>query len=81
MPRKIVSAPIEPIGSIEEKWVARHGETFKSYTAAGEQLGITGRRVQDLVRDGYLQTTPLKRVLVRSAAAWANSNPRTSRRN
>ncbi|MEL7609526.1 MAG: hypothetical protein AAGU74_08455 [Bacillota bacterium] len=74
MPRIIKAAPLEPIEAIEEKWVKAHGEVFANYAEAGKHVGRSARRVQDLVRDGYLQVTPGGKVLVRSAAAWANSN-------
>lgn len=34
MPRKIIAAPLEPMETIEEKWVLKHGETFKNCTEA-----------------------------------------------
>ena len=74
MPRRITSAPLESMESIEDKWVNKHGETFKNYTEAGQQLGISKKTVVEMVKAGYIQTTPTKRILVRSAAAWANSN-------
>jgi len=80
MPRRINPAPLEPMSSIEEKWVREHGETFKNYTEAGQQLGISKKTVVAMVKAGHIQVTPTKRILVRSAAAWANSN-RPTRRN
>lgn len=74
MPKRIYAASYEPMESIEEKWVKEHGETFKNYTTAGQQLGISKKTVVEMVKAGYIQTTPTKRILVRSAAAWANSN-------
>lgn len=82
MPRKIAFASAEPFEAIEERWVKEHGEVFKNYTTAGRVLGISKDTVVQLVKGGYLQVTPTKRVLVRAAAAWANSNrvePRRSR--
>lgn len=80
MPRKIVSAQIEPMESIEDKWVRDHGEAI-TYAEAVVLLKISKPTIGRLVRAGYLQVTPTKRILVRSAAAWANSNQRTFRRN
>lgn len=77
MPRIIKAPPLEPFESIEQKWVREHGETFKNYTEAGKQLGMSKKTVVNLVGNGYIQTTPLKKILVRSAAAWANSNKPT----
>ena len=74
MPRKLIAVPLEPIENLEEKWVREHGETFRNYAEAAQQLGIHQKTVVNLVREGYLQTTPMKKVLVRSAATWANSN-------
>jgi len=74
MPRIIRAVPPEAPDATEEKWVKAHGEVFKNYAECGQHIGRSARRVQDLVRDGYLQVTPDGKVLVRSAAAWANSN-------
>lgn len=81
MPRKIIAAPLDTIDTLEQKWVREHGETFRNYAEAALQLGIHEKTVGNLVRAGFIQTTPNKRVLVRSAAAWANSNrPKRSTR-
>lgn len=81
MPRKLIPVPLDSIDTLEQKWVREHGETFKNYAEAARQLGVHEKTVGNLVRGGYLQTTPHRRVLVRSAAAWANSNiPKRSTR-
>lgn len=66
--------PEKSIEELETQWVKEHGETFCNYTEAGRQLGICKKTVVELVKAGEILTTPSKRVLVRSAAAWANSN-------
>lgn len=67
-------AAIKPIDalSVEDRWVHTHGEML-SKRAAGKALGISVPYLNKLIEAGNIDTSPDGRVLVRSAAAWANS--------
>lgn len=58
--------------SIGEQWVRTWGETLPK-TAAAKMLGISVTYISKLIADGAIATAPDGRVLVRSAAEWANS--------
>ena len=82
MPKKHIAAPLDTIDTLEQKWVRRStAKPSGTMPRPARQLGVHEKTVGNLVRSGFLQTSPNKRVLVRSAAAYANSNrPKRSTR-
>lgn len=65
-------APIDPIG---DHWARTWGETVTK-TVAAKMLGVCRCTVYEWINAGYLPTAPNGNVLVRPAAAWANSSQR-----
>lgn len=60
--------------SIGEQWVRTWGETLPK-KAAAKMLGVSVTYLNKLIGDGGVAVTPDGRVVVRSAAEWANSAP------
>ena len=58
--------------SIGEQWVRTWGETLPK-KAAAKMLGVSVTYLNKLIGDGGVAVTPDGRVVVRSAAEWANS--------
>ncbi len=58
--------------SIGEQWVRTWGETLAK-KAAAQMLGISVTYLGKLISDSKIATAPDGRVVVRSAAEWANS--------
>jgi hypothetical protein len=61
--------------SVGESWVRTWGETLPK-KAAAKMLGVSVTSLNKLVSDGAIIITPDGRVVVRSAADWANQNAR-----
>jgi len=61
--------------SIGESWVRTWGETLPK-KAAAKMLGVSVTYLNKLINDGGINITPDGRVVVRSAADWANQNTR-----
>ena len=59
--------------SIGESWVLTWGETLPK-KAAAKMLGVSVTYLNKLINDGGIAVTPDGRVVVRSAADWANQN-------
>ena len=59
--------------SIGESWVRTWGETLPK-KAAAKMLGVSVTYLNKLIGDGGICVTPDGRVVVRSAADWANQN-------
>jgi len=57
--------------SIGESWVQTWGETLPK-KAAAKMLGVSVTYLNKLIGDCGIKTTPDGRVVVRSAADWAN---------
>ena len=57
-------------------WVEAAGGETMTKAAAARQFGISVSYLNKLINEGSIQTAPDDRVLVRSAAAWANSSKR-----
>lgn len=57
--------------SIGESWVLTWGETLPK-KAAAKMIGVSVTYLNKLISDGGINTTPDGRVVVRSAADWAN---------
>lgn len=62
--------PVDAL-SVEDRWVHSHGETLTKVDAA-KVLGVGTTHLYSLISAGSIDTAPDGRVLVRSAAAWAN---------
>lgn len=60
--------------SVGEQWVRTWGETLPK-KAAAKMLGVSVTYLNKLIGDGGVAVTPDGRVVVRSAAEWANSAP------
>ena len=58
--------------TIGEQWVHTWGETLPKKNAA-KMLGVSVTYLNKLISEGKIQITPDSRVVVRSAAEWANS--------
>ena len=58
--------------SMSEQWVRTWGETLPK-KAAAKMLGVSVTYLNKLIIGGEILTTPDGRVVVRSAAEWANS--------
>jgi len=58
--------------SVGEQWVRTWGETLPK-KAAAKMLGVSVTYLNKLINDGGIAVTPDGRVVVRSAAEWANS--------
>lgn len=58
--------------SVGEQWVRTWGETLPK-KAAAKMLGVSVTYLNKLISDGGVVVTPDGRVVVRSAAEWANS--------
>lgn len=61
--------------SVGESWVRTWGETLPK-KAAAKMLGVSVTYLNKLISDGAICVTPDGRVVVRSAADWANQNVR-----
>ena len=59
--------------SVGEQWVRTWGETLPK-KAAAKMLGVSVTYLNKLINDGGIAATPDGRVVVRSAAEWANSS-------
>jgi len=59
--------------SVGESWVRTWGETLPK-KAAAKMLGVSVTYLNKLINDGGIAVTPDGRVVVRSAADWANQN-------
>ena len=59
--------------SVGESWVRTWGETLPK-KAAAKMLGVSVTYLNKLISDGGICVTPDGRVVVRSAADWANQN-------
>ena len=59
--------------SVGESWVRTWGETLPK-KAAAKMLGVSVTYLNKLITDGGIAVTPDGRVIVRSAADWANQN-------
>ena len=59
--------------SVGESWVRTWGETLPK-KAAAKMLGVSVTYLNKLITDGGIAVTPDGRVVVRSAADWANQN-------
>lgn len=57
--------------SVGEQWVMTWGETLPK-KAAAKMLGVSVTYLNKLLTEGGIQTAPDGRVVVRSAAEWAN---------
>lgn len=64
--------------SVGESWVRMWGETLPK-KAAAKMLGVSVTYLNKLIGEGGIAVTPDGRVVVRSAADWANQN--TSKEN
>lgn len=60
--------------SIGEQWVLTWGETLPK-KAAAQMLGVSVNHLIKIIDEGGIKLTPDGRVLVRSAAEWANGAP------
>ena len=61
--------------SVGESWVRTWGETLPK-KAAAKMLGVSVTYLNKLISNGWINITPDCRVVVRSAADWANQNTR-----
>ncbi len=59
--------------SVGESWVRTWGETLPK-KAAAKMLGVSVTYLNKLISGGGIAVTPDGRVVVRSAADWANQN-------
>ena len=59
--------------SVGESWVRTWGETLPKKSAT-KMLGVSVTYLNKLISDGGIAVTPDGRVVVRSAADWANQN-------
>jgi len=57
--------------SVGEQWALTYGETLTK-KAAADMLGISVNHLVKLVSEGGIKQTPDGRIVVRSAAEWAN---------
>lgn len=64
--------------TVGEQWALTYGETL-SKKAAAEMLGMSINHLVKLVGDGAIKQTPDGRIVVRSAAEWANGSAPKSR--
>lgn len=64
--------------TVGEQWARTWGETLPK-TAAAEMLNVSVNHLSKIISEGGIRTTPDGRVLVRSAAEWAN-RPATAKR-
>lgn len=64
--------------SIGEQWALTYGETLPK-KAAAEMLGVSVNHLVKLVGEGGIKQTPDGRIVVRSAAEWANGADTKSR--
>ena len=64
--------------SIGEQWALTYGETLPKKSAA-EMLGVSVNHLVKLVGEGGIKQTPDGRIVVRSAAEWANGADTKSR--
>lgn len=63
--------------TVGEQWALTYGETLPK-KAAAEMLGMSVNHLVKLVGEGGIKQTPDGRIVVRSAAEWANgAAPRT----
>lgn len=58
--------------SVGEQWALTYGETLTK-KAAADMLGVSVNHLVKLVSEGGIKQTPDGRIVVRSAAEWANS--------
>lgn len=58
--------------SVGEQWALTYGETLNKAEAA-KMLGVSKNHLVKLVSEGGIKQTPDGRIVVRSAAEWANS--------
>jgi hypothetical protein len=59
--------------TIGEQWALTYGETLPK-RAAAEMLGVSVNHLVKLVGEGGIKQTPDGRIVVRSAAEWANGS-------
>ena len=59
--------------TIGEQWALTYGETLPKSSAA-KMLGVSVNHLAKLVGEGGIKQTPDGRIVVRSAAEWANGS-------